>query len=109
MTSKIHRSIAIALTGLAVLLPASLVGAQEDPYITPSPTVENVTTVAPSPTVAAETDEVANATVQSTDVESRSLAFTGGDAAGLAVIGALALVVGGVMLRVRSRRDATVA
>ena len=99
--SKIRRSIAIALAGLAVLVPAGLAGAQEDPYVGPSPTVENATTVAPSATVAGAAEEAPAA-----EVKGSSLAFTGSDAAGLAVIGALAVALGGLALWTRNRRNA---
>ncbi len=67
------------------------------------------TTAAPDPSVAPtvvdrEPDAIVlNSTVAADDTD--SLAFTGGDAAGLAAMGAGAVALGGVLVLARRRRD----
>jgi hypothetical protein len=96
ITSRTRIALAVAIVGAGTVVGAGVAGAQTDPYVSPSSIVK--------PEVLSETAE--KPAVESAAVES-SLAFTGGDAAGLAAIGGVA-VAAGAAITVARRRTAAV-
>lgn len=107
--------VVVAALLAGVLFVAGSAGAQEaDPYVGPATSVAPETTVlqpsGPSDqgnataAVAGETSAT-----QSTEVAGESLAFTGGDVAGLALMGAVLIGGGAILVRARRRSDAVPA
>lgn len=96
-TSRTRIAVAAAVIGAGTILGAGVAGAQSDPYVSPSSTVQ--------PQVLSNQAERPAAAPQSAAVES-SLAFTGGDAAGLALVGGVA-VAAGAAITVARRRSVT--
>lgn len=88
----------LAIVAGALFLTAGPAGAQDDGS---GAYVEN-TSVTNNPPVAPEV-QAANVTRES------SLAFTGGDVAGLALIGGFAVALGGLLIVSRRRAAATIA
>ncbi|MFN7151407.1 MAG: hypothetical protein ACK4V6_18260, partial [Microthrixaceae bacterium] len=76
------------------VLGAGVAGAQTDPYVSPSSVVK--------PEVLSNEVSQAPAAAESAAVES-SLAFTGGDAVGLALIGGVAVAAGTAITVARRR------
>jgi hypothetical protein len=95
--SRTRIAIAAAVIGGGTILGAGVAGAQTDPYVSPSSVVQ--------PEVLSNEVSQAPAAAESAAVES-SLAFTGGDAAGLALIGGVA-VAAGTAITVARRRTVT--
>ena len=104
MTTHLRWGALVAIASLAVLIPAGFASAQDtDPYIGPSPSVAAETSIAPSATAApAETAQNAG-----TEVASANLAFTGGDATTLAIVGLLAVGLGGGLVLMLRRSTAS--
>lgn len=92
--SRTRIAIAAAVIGGGTILGAGVAGAQTDPYVGPSSTV--------APEVLSNEVSQAPAAAESAAVES-SLAFTGGDAAGLALIGGVAVAAGTAITVARRR------
>ena len=92
--SRTRIAIAAAVIGGGTVLGAGVAGAQTDPYVSPSSTV--------APEVLSNEISQAPAAAESAAVES-SLAFTGGDAAGLALIGGVAVAAGTAITVARRR------
>jgi hypothetical protein len=92
--SRTRIAIAAAVIGGGTILGAGVAGAQTDPYVSPSSTV--------APEVLSNEVSQAPAAAESAAVES-SLAFTGGDAAGLALIGGVAVAAGTAITVARRR------
>lgn len=95
--SRTRIAIAAAVIGGGTILGAGVAGAQTDPYVSPSSVVK--------PEVLSNEVSQAPAAAENAAVES-SLAFTGGDAAGLALIGGVA-VAAGTAITVARRRTVT--
>ncbi len=94
ITARTRIALAVAIVGLGTMVGAGVAGAQStDPYVSPSSVVK--------PEVLSET---VTKSAAAPAVES-SLAFTGGDAAGLALIGGVA-VAAGAAITVSRRRTA---
>ena len=92
ITSRTRIALAVALVGVGTVAGAGVAGAQSnDPYVSPSGDVK--------PEVLSNT---ASKSVSNASVES-SLAFTGGDAAGLAAIGGVAVAAGAAITIARRR------
>jgi hypothetical protein len=96
--SRTRIAVAAAVIGGGTILGAGVAGAQTDPYVSPSSTVVQ-------PEVLSNEVSRAPAAAENAAVES-SLAFTGGDAAGLALIGGVA-VAAGTAITVARRRTVT--
>ncbi|MCZ7627694.1 MAG: hypothetical protein M5U19_00660 [Microthrixaceae bacterium] len=112
MKTKLVLGSVIAAISLTFLLPGGFAAAQDgtDPYISPSPTVAEATTVPPAPDAVASTSEesgaptgVASNELTTNEVASSNLAFTGGDVAALAGVGLLAIALGFAMVILRNR------
>ena len=89
----------MAVVGLGTVVGAGAAGAQSsDPYVSPSSIVK--------PEVLSNTAAKSPAAVSNASAES-ALAFTGGDAAGLALVGGVA-VAAGAAITVARRRTAAV-
>ncbi len=88
---------------VVVLCTAGIAGAQDsiDPYVGPTPSVAPQTTVLVPSEPAAPPAAAAQAQVQG-----ETLAFTGGDVAAVAVLGAVLLGGGALLLNVRRRPHA---
>jgi hypothetical protein len=93
--SRTRIAIAAVVIGGGTVLGAGVAGAQTDPYVGPSSTVAQ-------PEVLSNEVSQAPAAAESAAVES-SLAFTGGDAAGLALIGGVAVAAGTAITVARRR------
>lgn len=121
MTHRARWGAAILLSAMAVVIWPAAAGAQDDPYISPSPEVEVLeeTLVPESPEVlgdqigpaadagaAADVAGAAESAGQEPEVLGSVLAFTGGDALGLLVIGGVAIALGGVLVLNRRRAEA---
>jgi hypothetical protein len=98
-TSRTRIALAVAIVGAGTLVGAGVAGAQSDPYVAPTSTVKEGE-------VLSETTVKAGGEVKSETTEA-SLALTGGDAAGLATIGGVA-VAAGAAITVARRRSAAV-
>lgn len=96
-TARTRFALAVAIVGLGTAVGAGVAGAETEPYIEPATTVapEVLSETAAQPVV--ESASAENAAAQS------SLAFTGGDAAGLAAIGAVAVAAGAAITVARRR------
>lgn len=92
--SRTRIAIAAAVIGGGTILGAGVAGAQTDPYVSPSSVVK--------PEVLSNEVSQAPAAAENAAVES-SLAFTGGDAAGLALIGGVAVAAGTAITVARRR------
>jgi hypothetical protein len=98
ITSRTRIALAVAIVGTGTLVGAGVAGAETDPYVSPTSVVKegevkSETTMKPEGEVMSETTEA-------------SLALTGGDAAGLAAIGGVA-VAAGAAITVARRRTVT--
>ncbi|MCP4435796.1 MAG: hypothetical protein GY812_09940 [Actinomycetia bacterium] len=100
MSRRARYSVGAVVATVVVLCTAGIAGAQDsiDPYVGPTPSVAPQTTVlVPS--------EPAAAAAQA-QVQGETLAFTGGDVAAVAVLGAVLLGGGALLLNVRRRPHA---
>lgn len=95
ITARTRIALAVAIVGAGTLAGAGVAGAQADPYVSPSSVV--------TPQVLSE--NVERPAVASASAES-ALAFTGGDVAGLALIGGVA-VAAGAAITISRRRTVT--
>ena len=99
ITSRTRIALAVAVVGLGTIIGAGAAGAQSsDPYVSPSSIVK--------PEVLSNTASKSPSAAAAASAES-SLAFTGGDAAGLALVGGVA-VAAGAAITVARRRTAAV-
>ncbi len=97
-TTRTRIALAVGIVGIGTLAGAGVAGAQtSDPYVSDTSVVQ--------PEVLSNTAERSSAAPQAAAVDS-SLAFTGGDAAGLAAIGGVALAAG-TAITVARRRTVT--
>lgn len=96
ITSRTRIALAVAIVGTGTLVGAGVAGAETDPYVSPTSVVKEGEVL--SKTTAKP--EVQNETAEA------SLALTGGDAAGLAAIGGVA-VAAGAAITVARRRTVT--
>lgn len=96
----------VAMIAALAVGTAGVAGAQDvtDPYVGPSPTVENETIVQDPPA-----EVQAQQTVQDppAEVQGSNLAFTGGDIVVLVTFGLAALIAGALVLASRRRTVAT--
>lgn len=92
ITTRTRIALAVAVVGLGTVVGAGVAGAQStDPYVSPSSVVKpEVLSATASKSAAAPAAE-------------SSLAFTGGDAAGLAAIGGVAVAAGAAITIARRR------
>jgi hypothetical protein len=105
---------AILISAMAVFAWPAVAGAQDDPYVSPSPEVEVLeeTLVPEAPQVLNEQVEAGAgqaagaAAGQDAEVLGSTLAFTGGDALGLLAIGAAAVALGAGLMMSRRRASA---
>lgn len=109
VTRVLGAAAVVGLVGIA-LAPAALADSTSttDNYPTPPPTASTTSssTVAVAPTVVTAPPAQVQGT-QATNTSSGTLPFTGGDVAGLAIIGGGIALVGGVMVHQARRNRAT--
>jgi len=105
-TSRTRFALAAGIVGLGTVAGVGVAGAQTtDPYVSPSSVVqpEVLNESAERPAAAPQSAQAAKA--ESAKAES-TLAFTGGDAAGLAALGGVALAAGTAITLTRRRTAA---